>query len=331
MAENSNIKFLKKYLQKLKSFFLSKDILSFLLFLILSGAFWFVNALGKERETTISIPIRYVGIPQNISIVNSPPSELVLNIKDQGLRLISYSTTNLTPITIDLKRNFYEKGEILLTSDQLSSKISKYLKLQSSTVIVDVLPDSIMLKYERLSQRTLPVQLISNIEFAPQYMLIDKVEISPEVLTVFGPKRILDTLKTIPTELFEQKNISKNSTTKLKLKSIPSVRYSTSEIEVKLYVEQFTEKKVLLPITSINCPNNLVIRPFPAFVNATFTIGLSKFKKNINASDIQVYLDYNNLILDKSSKQRLIVKCNKTYISNIRIVPQEVEYILEEK
>ena len=73
MADKNGIRILKHYSQKLKSFFLSKDILSFLLFLVLSAGFWFVNALGKEKETTLSIPVRYVGIPVNVAITNSPP------------------------------------------------------------------------------------------------------------------------------------------------------------------------------------------------------------------------------------------------------------------
>ena len=73
MAEKKGINLLSNFLQKLKSFFFTKDILSFLLFLALSSAFWFVHALGKERETTIVVPVRYVGIQINVAVTNSPP------------------------------------------------------------------------------------------------------------------------------------------------------------------------------------------------------------------------------------------------------------------
>jgi len=328
MADNSGMKFLKYYLQKLKSFFLSKDILSFLLFLALSSAFWFVNALGKERETSITIPIRYVGIPQNIAVTNSPPSEILLNVKDQGLRLFDYSREYLTPITINLKRSFYEKGEILITSDQLSAKIGKYI--MPTTSILGIQPDSILIQYARLSQTILPIELVSKIELAPQYMLTEKIHLDPSRITVFGPRKILDTLKTIRTEYFEVRNLNDTNTFRCKLKPIKSVRFSTNEIKVSLFVEQFTEKKVQIPITSINCPNHLLIRTFPAIVNATYTVGLSHFNSLV-PNDIQVYLDYNDLMSGKLNKQKLKIINNTSHISNIRIVPQEVEFILEEK
>ncbi len=330
MAENSGIKFLKYYLQKLKSFFLSKDILSFLLFLALSGAFWFVHALGKDRETTLNIPVHYVGVPQNIAITNSPPSEISISVKDQGLRLFSFLNSHKVPLTIDLNRNFREKGTILITSDQLSVKISKYLHLNPTTVVLEIHPDSLFIKYEKLREATLPIQLVSGIELTPQYMLSEKIKLEPGSVKVYGPKKIMDTLKTIRTEYFEVKNLSDSGIFKCKLKPIKSVRFSTSETKLSLFVEQFTEKKVQIPVTSINCPGRLYIRAFPAVVNATYTVGLSKFN-SLTTNDIEVYLDYKDLKLVKTSKQKLKIKNNRSYISNIRIVPQEVEFILEEK
>jgi len=328
MAEHSGVKLLRYYLQKLKSFFLSKDILSFLLFLAMSFAFWFVNALGKDRETTVNIPIRYVGVPQNVAVTNLPPSEITINVKDQGIRLLDYSKVHLTPITIDLNRKFYEKGEILITPDQLSAKIGRYI--MPTTSILEIHPDSILIQYAKLSEKTLPIELVSSIELAPQYMLTDKIHLEPEQITVFGPKKVLDKLKSIRTESLELKNLNDTNSFRCKLKPIQSVRFSVQEINASLFVEQFTEKKVQIPITAVNCPDNLYIRTFPAVVNAVFTVGLSQFNSLI-PNEIQVFLDYNELKLGKHNKQKLKIKNNTSYISNIRIKPQEVEFLLEEK
>ena len=330
MAENKGINFLKYNLKKLKSFFLSKDILSFLFFLVLSSAFWFVNSLGKDQETTITIPIRYVGIPMNVAITNFPAREISLNVKDQGIRLLYYSSRNLTPLTIDLKRTFYQKGEILITSDQLSGRISRYIHLKSTTTVLEVHPDSLLIQYEKLSSKTLPIKLISKIEFAPQYMLSEDIQLSPNKITVFGLKKTIDTLKFVQTELLELNDLSDTSFYTCKLKPIKNVIFSTRNTRASIYVEPFTERKVQIPVTNINCPQKLSIRAFPAFVNVTYTVGLIHFN-TLSPSDIQVYLDYNDLILTNQSKQLLKIKNNSPYISNIRISPQEVEFVLEQK
>ena len=330
MADNSVIKFLKYYLQKLKSFFLSKDILSFLLFLALSSGFWFVHSLGKEHEITIKVPIRFIGLPMNVAITNSPPTEIAVNLKDQGIRLFYYSRNHNAPLTIDLRRNFNQKGEILITSDQLSGRISRYLHLQPTTSVLEVHPDSLYIQYEKLITKTLPIKLNSRIELTHQYMLSDKILLEPSMVTVFGPKKIVDGLKSISTELLEQKNLNDTTYFQCQLKPIHQVRFSTKLTKVSVFVEPFTERKVQIPISALNCPDNLAIRTFPAFVNATYIVGLSQFNF-LSPSDIQVYLDYNDLKQSKLSKQRLKIKNNTSHISNIRIVPQEVEFIIEQK
>lgn len=328
MAEKGGIRFLKYYLQKLKLFFLSKDILSFLLFLLVSAGFWYVHALGKERERNIIVPIKYVGIPLNLAIINNPPTEISLDIKDQGIRLFDYSDKDMTPLTIDLSRVFYQKGEIQITSDQLKSKITKYLK--PTTTVLDINPDSLVIKYERLSVKTVPIQFHAKIELAHQYMFSNEIRIQPNKVTVYGPKHMLDTLQSVRTECPVFKNLKDTISFHCKLKPSNLLHYSLKKSKITIFVEQFTERKVQIPVVALNCPSELAIRTFPGFVNATYTVGLSKFK-TLNPSDIQVYLDYNDLKTDKLSKHFLKIKNNSSHISNIRISPSEVEFILEKK
>ena len=328
MAEKKGINFLSYNLKRLKSFFFTKDILSFLFFLALASTFWFVHALGKERETNITVPVRYVGIPINVAITNSPPSEISLDIKDQGLRLFDYSKRHITPLTIDLSRVFYQKGEILITPDLLSGRIRRYLK--PTTSILNIYPDSILIQYEKLGVKTVPIKLNSKIGLANQYKLSNDVQLDPNIVTIFGPKRMLDRIKFVQTDYLELKNLNDTSYYSCELKPIKLVRFSVKHTKVSVFVEPFTERKVQIPVTAINCPQYTSIRTFPTFVNVTYTVGLSKFY-TLSPTDLQVYLDYNDLKLSKQSKQILKIKNNTSHISNIRISPSEVEIILEEK
>jgi len=330
MADSSGIKFLKYYLQKLKLFFLSKDILSFLLFLALSAGFWFVHSLGKEHEITLKVPIKFVGLPINYAITNAPPSEISINLKDQGLRLFTYTAKHNSPLIIDLRQNFHRKGEILITSDKLTTRIMKYLHLQPTTTISEVHPDSLLIRYEKLVSAKVPVKLNAKIELTHQYMLSNKIQLSPDSVMIFGPKEAVEKLKSIPTKLLTLNNLSDTTYIQVQLKPINHVRLSSESIKVSILVEPFTERKVQVPITALNCPENLSIRTFPAFVNATYIVGLSKFNA-LSPSDIQVYLDYNELKNSKTSKGLLKIKNNSLNISNIRILPLEVEFILEQK
>jgi hypothetical protein len=92
----------------------------------------------------------------------------------------------------------------------------------------------------------------------------------------------------------------------------------------------FTEKKMQLPVTVINCPENKIIRTFPAFVNVSFNVGMSHFN-SVKQDDLMVLLDYNEIAKNNNLKQRLRIENNTSFISNLKAVPQEVEYIIEMK
>lgn len=327
MADNKTVRLVHYYILKLKSFFFSKDVLSFLLFVLLASAFWFVNALDKERETEIIVPVHFEGVPQDIAITNKIHS-IKIKIKDQGLNLFTYSRHNYSSITFDLGRVFYEKGRINISPDQIRGKIARFLL--PSTSILGIYPDSLSLQYERLSTKTLPVEFDSKIELSNQYVLSDDIHISPPEITVFGPKSVLNKLETVKTEFVELKKISDTIYVNTKLRPIKSVNFASDEIKVSIFVEMFTEKSIQLPVTIQNCPDRIVIRTFPAMVNVTFNVGMSHFNA-INSEDLSVVLDYNEIEHNQNSKQTLKLINTKSFISNVKVNPAEVEYIIEVK
>ena len=63
-------------------------------------------------------------------------------------------------------------------------------------------------------------------------------------------------------------------------------------------------------------------------VITTFNVGMSHFN-TIRQDDILLLFDYNQLKNSDDPKQKLIIQNNTTYISNIRLEPDEVEYVVE--
>jgi hypothetical protein len=327
MADNSFKRFIKLLAKKLKSFLFAKDVLSFLLFVLLSASFWFFNALDKNREITIDVPVRFVNVPRDISYINDIPDHISVNIRDEGIHLFSYAKARLKPMNIEPVNNYGIKGQFVINAGQLNRQLQSYLL--PTTNIIEIKPDSLLIKYEKLAVKKLPVVLISKIELKPQYMLSNRIRINPAYINVFGPANIIDTLKNIKTELLEIKNLNDTTSFKCKLKNVDFVKFSADNVNVSLYVEMFTEKTVELNVEAVNNPQNLNIRTFPAIVKATFNIGISRFSTFEN-KDLRVIIDYNDLKQSKNTKYKLKTLNNATFINNVRILPEEVEFILEE-
>lgn len=328
MSAPTGTEWVKNTLLKLKTFFISKDVLSFMLFFIIASAFWFVHTLDRERENKITLKLNYTGIPEDIEIRDKLINEISVTIQDNGTKLLHYSRNNSIPLNIDLTRVYFPKGKIVISPDQLKSKIEDYFL--SSTAVLKIEPDSLVIHYHKLATKDLPIKMDGKLQFEKQYKLSDSIRIEPSKVKVIGPKHILDTMKAVFTENIDLKNISDTTQVECKLIVQKGVKYTFYDVNIGIFVEMFTENKTAIPITVINNPENVQIRLFPVSVNVSYNVGLSNFKK-INPNDIKVVFDYNDVANSQKRKNKLRIVNNSPYISNLRVETNEVEFLLEKK
>jgi hypothetical protein len=328
MAGLSKSKFIRYFTLKLKSFFLSKDVLSFLVFLLLSFTFWFVNALNREREMTLNIPIEYKGFSKDIMFIEDLPQSVQISVKDLGLNLWKYVSNKPGPVVISFDQIVKESGLFDFSYSDLFAKVSE--KLLPSSAILSITPENIRSKFIRLHSKVVPVELVSTITLENQFMISKPIELIPAKIEVHGPKALIENLKTVHTENLIIEQLKDTVSMSVKLKPIESVRFSVDHITIRASAEMFTEKIVFLPVQIINNPDNLSILSFPAEIKTIFNISVTKFKSFEN-NDIQLVIDFNEIKKGDMSKKRLRIINNKPYITNVRIQPEEVEFLLEEK
>jgi hypothetical protein len=326
MADQSIRRIIRYLSWKLKSFFLSKDVLSFLVFLLLSAAFWLVNALDKEREMILKVPLSYSGIPEDVIFEDDMPPMVRVRVRDLGKNLWFYHLNPLSEISLVLKQQFLEKGLISVSNTSIQKIISD--RLLPTTAILGIEPESFVGAYVRQHQKKVPVILNTKINTEHQFMLCDQPVFTPDSVIVYGPGAALDTIHSVSTRVLELKQLKESVRSSIELQSIPSLRFSESKVMVEICVVMFTEKSAELTVHIINSPENINLRSFPATVKATFNIRVNHYNE-FDVNDIQVVVDYNEIRNSNISRKRLRVINNKPYISNIRIEPEEVEFLLE--
>ncbi len=320
---------LRKILRKMRLLLFSKDALIFLFFLMLSAIFWFVHSLDQQRETSLRIPIDYMGIPEDVEIEGRLPRHIEVTVRDEGYTILKYNNRTTVPLALDMERIYFAKGKIIITSDQLKNRVSRYVL--PTTAVLSIKPDSIVVSYNKLITKTLPIRLAGEVKLTPQYALSDSIQIEPAAVKVFGPRHVLDTMTAVYTETFQHKAISDSIVLKMKLNKPPKgVRYAFNEVDVAVFAEMFTENKIELPITIFNAPDNVNIRLFPHVVTLTYNVGLSNYKR-VNANDFQVVFDYNDAKDLEKRRYTLQVVNNSKYTSGLRVQPEQVEFLLEEK
>ncbi len=313
--------------KKIKRFLTTKDLLVFLFFLLLSTALWTLQALRKNYTMTVEMPINYVNLPQDYIITNELPTHIKLALEGRGSDLVRYRYGNvLEPLHIDMEE--VVKGRKHVATTAYIGQIQKQIKPE--TAIRRVSPDSIHYSLEKQRKKVVSVELDAEIDLVQQYTLSDSIQISPSKITIYGPQAELNKLDTIQTEHLELSGIKDTVIIQAQLQTMRNVRYSDSIIEVKIASERFTEKSIQLPISTKNVPSNCTLRIFPSTATLSYQIGLSSYEK-VDASSFSLYVDFQEA--RKNPKEKLAIKMHKkpTKAFNIKLKPECVECIIEEK
>lgn len=327
MADDYSRKLIR-ILLKVRSFFTSKNMLTFSVFLLLSAAFWFINALNKEREFFITVPLEYTGFPKNILFQEELPSELSIKVRELGMRYWTYARKKSTPVCISFQPGYLRDGNFNLSGLQLLTMVSN--RLMPSTDVLTIYPEMIQIAYQKMHVKKIPVYANGKLELEGQYMLCSDIQITPDSVEVYGVPATLDTITELFTESFVIKNHQDTLNEVISLKPIPDVRFSVDQVVVSALIDMFTEKTAILPVRLINNPAHISLISFPTTVKAVFNIGIKYFNE-FYPDDIQVVMDYNDLYQTNNKRSKLKIINSKPYISNIRIQPEDVEILLVEK
>jgi len=305
----------------------SREFRIFLIFLAISCFFWLLQSLQEVREVEMRVPVIYSELPPRISITNELPSYIFVTVRDKGTNLYYYYR-HRKGLTIRLNvLDYYHKEDIgKIPASALESLLRE--KLMSSTQLIRISPDFIPVFFAPKKAKSIPIHLVSNFNFAAQHLLSDTPFIHPTTVEVFAPASILHAIKQIDTEELSLEDLKDTTLVNIGLKPIKGARYSINSVEVKLCVEEFTERTFSIPVVGVNFPAGRSLLSFPPSVNVRFFLGLSVYNK-IKASDFQVVVDYKDLFASKDNVCKVRLVKRPEVVQNIRIQPESVECLSE--
>lgn len=318
--------YIKNYWRGIKSFLHSKDLLIFCFFLLVATGLWTMRALEKNYETIITIPVKYINIPNGYiqQHQENMPQNLLVTVNDDGTTLVRYRMLHsFSEVEIDAGK-YVNLHHNFQTSD-LESTIQK--QLNTSTKIVKISPTNIDLSLEKLTKKKVPVVFNGKASLEKQYINCGEYELSPDSIYVFGTKDHLKKITSVNTKYQEINNIKDTFSIELSLENNETVSLSSDKVVFLQKTEKFTEKEINdIPVQPINVPSGIKLILFPTTVNIKFHVGMSRFK-DIEAKDLKVVADYK-----EAYNQRIPLHVNIQHsqnISNINVMPANVEFMKE--
>lgn len=326
---NKNLKNISAYfkIEKLRN---DKQLVVFLICLLIASALWFLNALSKDYSSTISYPVKYVNPPKNLFLSNKLPDKLDLKVDAHGFTLLRHKLSlsfspiviNLTNITRDIRPN----GDVYaVSSESLVRRISE--QVSNEITITDIQPDVLQIEFDSLKTKTVPVRLNVNADFKPQFSYKTPAYSIPENVNITGPASVLDTINSIQTRFTSFTKVDSGQEKAVELILPENVTAVPSKVTLKIEVEKYTEKELNIPIHVDNKPDSVSVKLFPSEIKVLFTVGLSQFDK-ITPSDFEASVDFNSAI---NGTENIAVTIDKKTegIQLIRYSPERVEFLIE--
>jgi YbbR domain-containing protein len=320
-----------KYLKKVY-FKNDKRVAAYVVCVIIAAGFWFLNALGKTYTEDIVVPVSYVNFPNNKTLASKPEERFKLKVKARGFTILRHK---LSFLFIPLEFNVNEmtnnqmqeskKSSFAFAARQFYSELS--YQLSNELDILTMSPDTLFFKFDQLGSKRVKVIPVVKINLKKQFQISGDIETKPDSVTVNGAQSTIDTLQYVYTEAIKFNETDQLVSTQVKIRSINEIYFERQSVKVTVPIEEYTEAQQSVQVVLDEQPAKGNIKLFPAKVNISFQIGLSRFSQ-IHPEDFKMTVSLSDI---QQGKQRLKITAETTpaFIYSMKITPEELEYLIE--
>lgn len=271
---------------------------SFIFFLFLATAIWFLTKFSKPLVAEFHLNLEYTNLPKQTIVAPDAPKELLVSVNANGFKLLKEFFSDKT-LVLDLSAGrLLEDDKIRFNQDQLLAFC--YRKLTSAEVIA-MENKELIIPVDRMAAKKITVVFQGALSLAQGYKIIEGPEITPSEITIYGPSQMIDTMSTVQTVYTRLDNLRSDFFESIALEPISSNQLSRSQDSVvwQAKILEFTQKQIELPVELINVPRGRRLQIFPETMLLSVEIPVNEFAQ-YDKSNFRLICDYNERISEDS-------------------------------
>ncbi len=283
----------------------------------LSLVVWFFVKMSNQYESRSSLDLVYQ-LPTGRVFAELPKLSMPFKYEGSGWKLLEMSLLRQSPsLTFTLSG---APNQVISRTD-ISKKIEEELQLK----LLELGQDNLSIRLDSLKSKKLRIELDTTMSFENGYYFRDNIVLRPDSVMVFGAPQLLNNLEAIKTSHLKMECPEKDFSITLNLQN-PSpelLQLSVDKIEVYMPVEQFTEKKLTVPVLVLNERDS--VRLLPSTVSVECVVGISRYKE-LTPNDFRVVA-----VLDNENPVPIVpltLVRQPSWVKSARFSPQAVEYLI---
>ncbi|MET1054605.1 MAG: YbbR-like domain-containing protein [Pedobacter sp.] len=305
-----------------------KRVLVLITCVLLAIAGWLFLALNNKYVYTAKTVLVYKNFPQKKAFHPLQSDTVDLLVEGTGWQLL-FARLRVSPPSINISLDKLNNRNYILFSEQLYSVNSQ---LETSQKIISVRPDTLYFDFSKRTVKRVPVKLVSSLTFARQFGISDDIEFTPDYVTVSGPQEELEKIREWKTDTLKMRDVQRASVARVAMRPNlqKNVNIFPSTIEVKLPVDEFTEKTLEIPLKILNNTEYYNVKLYPKKVKITFMVALSSYQQ-VNEDFIEASVDLNEWKLQKHHQLSIKLTRFPDYCKKVKLVPEKVDFIIEKQ
>lgn len=296
-----------------------------LLFVTIAALLWLIIKLSANYTVTESLTLNFKDAPANQVITNGT-QKINVTLSSRGFDLLNYYFKPVSRRKVDISLEevpLHKNSESTYSFGSSYAKeiIANFLAIESGKISFD--ENRIILNMEQLDSVKVKVILDVDLSYEKQYNRHGKIEITPDSVTIYGPKNIIGKIDNVYTENLTLKNINSNVNVDVPLRLEEMTNADTKNVNIKINVEKYTEAETNVKISH---GYHKQLRLFPDKIKIKYIVYLSDYNI-INENSFIVRID----TADISPENSFLPIYLADYPNNTKIIsiePKEVEYII---
>jgi len=242
--------------------------------LVLAAVAWFITTLSNPQNYTIKRILSYKNAPQKRAFHSLQSDTVEFTITGDGWQMLfSRINDSNKPINVDLQS--LDKENYVVLSSQLKQMNDK----EANHEIVAINPDTLYFDFSNRMVKTVPVRLVTNLNYQKQFNQSNNAIIRPAFVTITGPSNRIDKITEWDTDSLTVNNVNETIRTKINLLPVAEGNMSMypKTVDVVFPVDEFTEKTLQIPVKLVNNNDYYNVKMFPQKVSVTFITSLKRY------------------------------------------------------
>lgn len=294
----------------------------FLIFVLATFVFWFLNRLSNNYTQQVSYKIEYKDLPKRFVFQDEPQEIIKISIEASGFYLFSSALIH-RDIELSLK-NIKRKNRYsyYLLDDELNRQVKERLK--DGIRVLGVTEDSLLVHLGKKSFKKVPVKSHVDLKFQMGYKSFNQT-LEPDSIEISGPEMQVSKIHHIDLNAVSKEDVMESVQENLDIikTQYSKIDYNVDKVKLHILVEKITEKTLEIPVKVINTFNEEVVI-YPKKIKISCQIKLSDFNK-ITSKDFAAVCNYEKR-QDKYMEVELVEK--PSTVSTVKLKSNKVEYLI---